>query len=114
MNIFLFLMIVGAGAVNAGGSALLKYAMTYKAGEHPSMTLYWLLVAAAMALFGGGFPLYAAALGRARLSIAQPIFSATTYLATLLVSLLILKEPLAPLKIAGLAVIITGITLVAA
>jgi multidrug transporter EmrE-like cation transporter len=113
VNFAVFLIIVAAGIVNASGSALLKYAMTYKTAAHPSMAVYYLLIIAALALFGGGFPLYATALGRTKLSIAQPIFSATTYLATLLVALLILKEPLVPLKIAGIAVIIAGITLVA-
>jgi multidrug transporter EmrE-like cation transporter len=109
----IILVIVAAGVINAGGSALLKYAMVYKNSPHPTQAIFYLLLVTAMAMFGGGFPLYATALSRAKLSTAQPIFSATTYLATILVSLLVLKEPLAPLKIAGVAVIIAGVTLVA-
>lgn len=114
MNPLTVLIVVGAGVINAAGSALLKYAMVYKSGAQASMPVFSLLVAAAMVLFGGGFPLYATALARARLSIAQPVFSATTYVAALAVSLLVLREPIVPLKIAGIAVIIAGITLVAA
>lgn len=108
-----FLIIIAAGVVNAGGSVLLKYAMTYKATANPSTAMYYLLIVAAITLFGGGMPLYAAALGRTKLSIAQPIFSATIYLATVLVSLLILREPFMPLKIVGIAVMMSGIALVA-
>jgi multidrug transporter EmrE-like cation transporter len=114
MNLVMTLIIIAAGVINAAGSALLKYAMIYRSGQNARVALFYVLIVLAMGLFAGGFPLYATALSRAKLSAAQPVFSATTYVATFLVSLLILKEPIVPLRVAGIAVIIAGITLVAA
>ena len=114
MNVASIVLIVGAGVINAAGSSVMKYAMTYKSGADPSMLKYWLLMLCAMMLYGGCFPLYAIGLSRSRLSTAQPVFSATSYLAIALVARLFFNEPLMPLKIAGLAVIITGIVMVVA
>jgi multidrug transporter EmrE-like cation transporter len=98
MNFVTALIIVAAGIINAGGSSLLKYATIYKGSPNARTALFSVLIAAAIALFTGGFPLYAMALSRAKLSAAQPVFSATTYIATFIVSLLILREPLVPLR----------------
>ena len=44
--------------------------------------------------------------------VSQPVFSATSFLAISLIALLFFNEPLMPLKIVGLAVIIAGMVLV--
>jgi len=112
MNVVSIAIIAAAGIINASGSAVLKYAMNYKAGPDPNMLRYGILVLAAMMLYGGCFPLYAMGLSRARLSTAQPTFSAVSYLSTTLIALLFFSEPFLPLKIGGLAVIIVGMVMV--
>ncbi len=112
MNITSIALIVGAGVINAAGSSVMKYAMTYRAAPDPSMVRYWLLMLCAMMLYGGCFPLYAIGLSRTRLSTAQPVFSATSYIAIALIAMLFFNEALAPLRVAGLAVIIVGMVMV--
>jgi multidrug transporter EmrE-like cation transporter len=114
MNIVNVVLIVSAGIINAAGSSVMKYAMTYRAAPGAAMPVYWLLMAGAMVLYGGCFPLFAIGLSRSRLSVAQPVFSATSYVAIALVALLFFKEAFVPVKAAGLAVIILGMVLVVA
>jgi multidrug transporter EmrE-like cation transporter len=66
----------------------------------------------AMMLYGGCFPLYAIGLSRSRLSSAQPVFSATSFLSIALIAILFFNESLAPLKLAGLVVIVAGMVMV--
>jgi multidrug transporter EmrE-like cation transporter len=113
VSILSILLVVGAGAINAAGSSLMKYAMTYRSGAGHNGTVFALIMIVAMGLFGGGFPLYAIGLSRTRLSVAQPVFSATAYLSVTLVSVLLLKEAFAPIKLAGLAAIVIGMLVVA-
>lgn len=106
-------MLVGAASINTAGSALMKYATLYKthAGSKPGFFI--LLMFAAMAAYGGCFPLYAAGLGKLKLSVAQPVFSATGFVLTAVIAVLIFQEKLVPLQLAGIAVIVGGIALVA-
>jgi multidrug transporter EmrE-like cation transporter len=112
MSLLLAFLIICAGIINAAGSSVMKLATSFRSGPHQSMPAYYLLMALALCLFGGSFPIYASALSRAKLSVAQPVFSATSYLAVTLVSLLLFREPFAPLKVVGLAVIVVGMVLV--
>jgi multidrug transporter EmrE-like cation transporter len=113
MNMVLVLALVGAGVINAAGSSVMKYAMTLKSSGSPNVIAFWLLMLLSVSLYGGCFPLYAAALAKARLSVAQPIFSAASYLAVALTAVLFFNEPLTVLKTVGLAVIVIGIVMVA-
>jgi multidrug transporter EmrE-like cation transporter len=106
-------LLITAAIGNAAGSSLIKYAAVYKAGESARTAIYYLLFTAALALYGGTFPLFAIALGRTRLSIAQPVFSATSYVTVIALSLLLFREPLVATRIVGIAVIIVGVVLVA-
>jgi small multidrug resistance pump len=112
MNLINALLIVAAGVINAAGSSVMKYSMTYRTTAHASQPLYWLLMTGAMMLYAGCFPLFAIGLSRSRLSVAQPVFSATSYITIAVVALLFFKEAFAPLKAVGLAVIVFGMVLV--
>ncbi len=112
MNLSNTALIVSAGLINAAGSSVMKYAMSYRTTPAASTAVYWLLMLAAMTLYGGCFPLFAIGLSRSRLSVAQPVFSATSYVAIALVALFFFREAFAPLKIAGLVVIVAGIVMV--
>jgi hypothetical protein len=70
MNALSILSIVLAAVMNALGSFLLKYASTYKASPNHNSVVYYGIYAAALLLFGGGFPFYAFGLSKTRLSIA--------------------------------------------
>ncbi len=113
MKPIFILMLAGAGLINAAGSTVMKYASTLKTPGSPGRLSYWLLMLLAMSLYGGCFPLFAAALARTRLSAAQPIFSAASYIAVTAAAMLFFHEAFSPLKIAGLAVIVIGIVMVA-
>jgi multidrug transporter EmrE-like cation transporter len=107
-------LIIVAGLVNALASSVMKHATNLKNSPAPDLPRFWLLMFLAMAMYGGSFPLYVMGLSRSRLSAAQPVFSATSFLAITLASLLFFKETLVPLKAAGLAVILAGIAMVVA
>ena len=112
MNISPVIMLIGAALMNASGTAVMKYAMMYKKLEHPSTILFWAMMMAAMTLYGACFPIFASALARTRLSIGQPVFSATGFVASTLFSLLVFKESISLGQFAGLAAIVIGIVLV--
>jgi multidrug transporter EmrE-like cation transporter len=65
-----------------------------------------------LALYGAGFLFYTVALSKLELSKAYPVSSAAAIVLIVLTSLLFFKESLDPLKIAGLALLISGIFLV--
>ena len=113
MNPFSFLVLAASAIVQASGSALMKYASTFNAGLAPDRGKFFLFMGIAMALFGCGFPLYVAGLSRLKLSIAQPIFSATMFVTTTAIALLFLREAMGPVQFLGIALILSGIALVA-
>ena len=113
MNVHPIVMLIYAGLMNASGTAVMKYAMNYKKADQPNMVIFYLLIVAAMALYGACFPIFANALGRLKLSVGQPVFSATGFLAATVFSLLLFKESISTLQVAGLATIICGIVMVA-
>lgn len=112
MNLVSIVIIVAAGLINAAGSAVLKFGFAYRNAANSSVLIYWLIMLGAMLLFGGCFPLYAIGLSRSKLSTAQPVFSATSYVSIAVVSILFFKEALVPLKVAGIAAIIVGMVMV--
>lgn len=68
-----------------------------------------LLMTITMILFTVSFPLYAVGLSGINLSIAQPVFSASIFVATIVLSVLIFHERVNVQRIAGISVIISGI-----
>lgn len=73
-----------------------------------------LLIAITFLLFGVSFPLYAIGLSGIDLAIAQPVFSASIFVATITLSVLLFHERINLQRIAGVAVIIAGIITVIA
>ncbi len=112
MNFPPFLLLVGAGLLNALGTSAMKYATAYKKADGASTLIFYLLIAGAMALYGISFPIFATGLSRVRLSIAQPLFSATTFATATAVSLLLLKETISLPQALGMGAILAGIILV--
>lgn len=68
-----------------------------------------LLVTITMILFTVSFPLYAIGLSGINLAIAQPVFSASIFVATIVLSVLLFHEKVNVQRIAGISVIISGI-----
>lgn len=99
MKLKSLLLITTAAFVQACGAALLKSAISGK---------QYLLIALAMAVFCGGFSLYYKGLSKLRLFIAQPLFSATMFLSTTLISLLCFKDSISVHQVSGIICIIGG------
>lgn len=66
----------------------------------------------AVVIFSASFPIYMRGLSVLSLSIVQPIFSATMFLATILISAILLKERVRVRQVTGSIVIILGIIIV--
>ena len=113
MRFVSLLILIAAGVTQAAGASILKYAMEYKKSPAPNLTTFWLLVLLALACFGAGFPLYASALSRMKLSVVQPVYSGMIFLLVTIASLIIFKETFSALRIVGMAVIVIGMVLVA-
>jgi drug/metabolite transporter (DMT)-like permease len=60
------------------------------------------------ALYGGSTAMFVLALRRGQLSVLYPIIS-LTYVWVAVLSVLIFREDLAPLRVAGLATVVTGV-----
>jgi multidrug transporter EmrE-like cation transporter len=113
MNPLSFFVLAASAIVQASGSALMKYASAFNAGPNPDRARFFAFMGLAMVLFCCGFPLYVAGLSRLKLSVAQPIFSASMFVATTAIALLFFKEAMGPLQFLGIALILSGIALVA-
>ncbi|MHB1005901.1 MAG: EamA family transporter [Chloroflexota bacterium] len=112
MDIASLLVLVGSGLVQGAGSVLLKYATLYEKGAGGSQAPFLALMGLAMVLFTVGGLLFARGLARMRLSVAQPVFSATIFLMVTACSVLVFHEQLSALQLAGMATILGGILLV--
>ena len=112
MDIVSFLVLVGSGLVQGSGSVLVKYATLYRESANTSQSGFILMIALAMILFTTGGLLFARGLSRMKLSVAQPVFSATIFLMVTACSVLVFHEQLSILQLAGMATIIGGIVLV--
>ena len=71
-----------------------------------------LILGAAIALFGISYPLYMEGLSALTLSVVQPVYSATMFLTTIILSALLLKETVGVRQMAGGSIIILGIVIV--
>lgn len=111
MDIFSLLVLFGSGIIQGMGSVLVKYA-TLQGDAGTGQALFFSLVGLAMLLFTAGGLLYVRCLSRVRLSVAQPVFSATIFLVVTSCSVLIFHEQLTTFQLAGMATIIGGILLV--
>lgn len=111
------ILIIGI-ASNASASVLVKMAML-PPREFPSLSApmaalsnwpFWL----GLGLYGAAFLLYAAALARLPLNVAHPILTAGAVTTVALCSLLIFREPFHWTTVAGIVLVIIGITLITA
>jgi len=73
-----------------------------------SKPFFWLSVA----LYGVGFLFYTIALSKLELSKAYPVSSAAAIVMIVVISLFFFKEILDPMKVVGLALLLSGIFLV--
>ena len=103
-------------AANASASVLVKLAMTpprqFPTFANPLAALsnwpFWL----GLALYGGAFLLYAAALARLPLNVAHPILTSGTIAAVALSSLWIFREPFHMSTIVGIVLVVAGVLLI--
>lgn len=112
MNIISVLTVILGGIIQASGAALLKYATTFKTGPNPDNAMFVIFIILAMLLFCCGFPLFARGLSKLKLGIAQPVFSATIFLTTTLISVFIFGDNVSTHQAAGIAAIVGGIVTV--
>lgn len=105
------LVLVGSGLLQGLGSVLVKYATAFGAGDRGGGA-FVAIIGLAMVLFTIGGLSFARGLSRLKLSIAQPIFSATIFLMVTLCSVVLFHEQLSALQLAGMATILGGILLV--
>jgi small multidrug resistance pump len=113
-----WLILVLGIAANASASVLVKIAMT-PPRKFPSLTdpqaafsnwPLWL----GLALYGGAFLLYAAALARLPLNVAHPILTSGAVATVALFSALIFREPFHWTTGAGILLVIGGVALITA
>lgn len=109
MNIILpVLFVLLSAALQAASAALIKQSTIIKKA-HPESKKYILVFTSGLILYGPSFVLWASGLSKMNLAIAQPVFSGSMFLFTILASVLIFKENLAKYKYFGFAAIIAGI-----
>lgn len=103
-------------AANASASVLVKLAMI-PPRKFPSFTdplgalanwPFWL----GLGLYGGAFLLYAAALARLPLNVAHPILTSGAVATVALFSAFFFREPFHWSTIAGILLVIAGVTLI--
>jgi len=103
---------------NASASVLVKMAMIpprrFPSLAEPMAALsnwpFW----AGLALYGGAFLLYAAALARLPLNVAHPVLTAGAVATVALSSVLIFREPFHWTTGVGIALVIAGVGLITA
>lgn len=103
---------------NASASVLIKMAMM-PPRKFPSMTdpiaamtnwPFWL----GLVLYGGAFLMYAAALSRLPLNVAHPILTSGAVATVALFSIFLFREPFHWTTVAGIILVIAGVTLITA
>lgn len=102
------LMVFLSALLQAGSAALIKYS-THLKMIRPQSKINILVFGVGMILYGPSFMLWASGLAKMNLAVAQPIFSGSMFLFTILISMLLFKEKLAPYKYLGFLSIIVGI-----
>lgn len=108
-NILSFVYLIVAAVMQAFAMALFKLAA---GNDKEKQRKKGLVRGGAAALFTTSFPIYMKGLSALSLGIVQPVFSATMFLATILISALFLKERIGLRQVAGGFVIIAGIVVV--
>ncbi|EPU1979557.1 EamA family transporter [Escherichia coli] len=113
-----WLILVLGIAANASASILVKLAML-PPRKFPSLTdplaalsnwPFWL----GLALYGGAFLLYAAALAKLPLNVAHPVLTSGAIAIVALFSVLIFREPFYWTTGAGILLVIVGVALITA
>lgn len=113
-----WLILVLGIASNASASVLVKIAMMpprqFPSLRDPMSALengpFWL----GLALYGAAFLLYAAALGRLPLNVAQPVLTAGAIASVAILSVVIFREPFPWTVGVGILFIIAGVALITA
>lgn len=103
---------------NASASVLVKIAMMpprrFPSLADPMAALtnwpFWL----GLALYGGAFLLYAAALARLPLNVAHPILTSGAVATVALFSIFLFREPFHWTTIAGISLVVAGVALITA
>ena len=114
MNFFPIVVLVSAGLVQGSGASVMKYATIYRRRPDTGRIGFMLLILFAILLFGCGFPVYTYGVSLTKLSMAQPVFSATIFITTTLASTLLFRERLSLLQVLGMCGIVVGILMVVA
>lgn len=97
--------------LSSSGSGMTKYAVTLLK-SNAGNSWFILALVAGILLYLASLPIYIRCLSRLKLSVAQPVFSGSMFMYTILISVLIFKESFAIYKIAGFAAIFAGIIIV--
>lgn len=113
-----WLILILGIASNASASVLVKVAMMpprkFPSLSDPMSALtnwpFWL----GLGLYGAAFLLYAAALARLPLNVAQPVLTSGAIAAVTLFSVLIFREPFHWTTGAGILLVIAGVALITA
>jgi small multidrug resistance pump len=103
---------------NASASVLVKIAMMpprkFPSPADPMAALsnwpFWL----GLGLYGAAFLLYAAALARLPLNVAHPILTSGAVATVALFSIFLFREPFHWTTIAGIVLVVSGVTLITA
>ena len=107
-EIWCFFSIITAAIMQALAMALLKIVVI----KYKKRKFKVILNAGVVMLFAFSFPIYLQGLITLSLNVVQPIFSATMFLATILLSAFLLKEKIRVRQITGGFIIIIGIVVV--
>ncbi|MCC9000442.1 MAG: multidrug transporter [Candidatus Contendobacter sp.] len=111
-----WLILLSGIAANASASVLVKFAML-PPRQFPSLSdplgalsnwPFWL----GLALYGGAFLLYAAALSVLPLNVAHPILTSGAVATVAVLSLVLFREPFYWTTIAGILLVMVGVILI--
>ena len=113
-----WLILIFGIASNASASVLVKFAMMPPRkfptlGDPMSALTNW-PVWLGLGLYGVAFLLYAAALARLPLNVAQPVLTSGAIAAVTLFSILVFREPFHWTTGAGIVLVIAGVALITA
>lgn len=104
-----FIYLIAAATMQALAMALFKIA---SGNDGRKQRKNGLTRGGAAVLFATSFPIYMRGLAALSLSVVQPVFSATMFLATILISAFLLKERVGARQVTGGIIIILGIIVV--
>lgn len=112
MYLMPYLSLVWAGLLQASSNGLLKYSSEYRKREEAKKYIYYILFSVAIIMTVIVFPFMAYGMSKISLTVSQPLYSVTLFIAAYIFGITFFKEAFIVKQLLGIAVILVGIFLV--